>query len=70
MEAMRFLDEPLNFLFLKTDGLPGLRMVVFSALLMIVVIFRQRGLMGDRELSWESLAKAGLLPRKKKGGLA
>ena len=70
MEAMRFLDEPLNFLFIKTDGLPGLRMVVFSALLMIVVIFRQRGLMGDRELSWESLAKAGLLPRSKKGGLA
>jgi len=70
MEAMRFLDEPLNFLFLKTDGLPGLRMVVFSALLMIVVIFRQRGLMGDKELSWERLAKAGLLPRSKKGGLA
>jgi branched-chain amino acid transport system permease protein len=70
MEAMRFLDEPLNFLFLKTDGMPGLRMVVFSALLMAVVIFRQRGLMGDRELSWERLAKAGLLPRRKKGGLA
>jgi branched-chain amino acid transport system permease protein len=70
MEAMRFLDEPLHFFFLKTDGLPGLRMVVFSALLMIVVIFRQRGLMGDRELSWERLAKAGLLPRRKKGGLA
>lgn len=70
MEAMRFLDEPLNFLFLKTDGLPGLRMVVFSVLLMVVVLFRQRGLMGDRELSWERLAKAGLLPRSKKGGLA
>jgi hypothetical protein len=26
--------------------------------------------MGDRELSWERLAKAGLLPRRKKGGLA
>jgi branched-chain amino acid transport system permease protein len=70
MEAMRFLDEPLNFLFLKTDGMPGLRMVVFSALLMMVVIFRQRGLMGDREWTWERLAKAGLLPRSKKGGLA
>ena len=69
MEAMRFLDEPLNFLFLKTDGLPGLRMVVFSVLLMIVVIFRQRGLMGERELSWERLAR-GLQPRSKKGGLA
>lgn len=71
MEAMRFLDEPLNFLFLKTDGLPGLRMVVFSVLLMIVVIFRQRGLMGEREFTWEGLARAaGLMPRSKKGGLA
>jgi hypothetical protein len=37
-------------------------------MLMAVVIFRQRGLMGDRELTWDGLAKAGLLPRKKKGG--
>ena len=67
MEAMRFLDEPLNLLFIKTEGMPGLRMVVFSAMLMAVVIFRQRGLMGDRELTWDGLARAGLLPRKKKG---
>jgi len=67
MEAMRFLDEPLNLLFIKTEGMPGLRMVVFSAMLMAVVIFRQRGLMGDRELTWDGLARAGLLPRRKKG---
>ena len=24
MEALRFLDMPMNFLFIKTDGLPGL----------------------------------------------
>jgi len=70
MEAMRFLDGPLDLVFFKTEGLPGLRMVVFSLMLMIVVIFRQRGLMGDKELSWDRLAKAGLLPRGKKGGAA
>jgi branched-chain amino acid transport system permease protein len=68
MEAMRFLDGPLNLIVLKTDGLPGLRMVIFSAMLMAVVLFRQRGLMGDRELSWDGLAKAGLLPRRGRGG--
>ncbi|MEN6364474.1 MAG: hypothetical protein ABFC81_05320, partial [Rectinema sp.] len=52
MEVLRFLDEPMNLIFVKTGGLPGLRMVVFSAMLMIVVIFRQRGLMGNREFSW------------------
>lgn len=70
MEAMRFLDEPLNLIFVKTQGVPGLRMVAFSAILMAVIIFRQRGLMGDKEFSWDRLADIGLLPRKKKGGAA
>jgi len=68
MEALRFLDMPMNFLIFKTNGLPGLRMVVFSALLMIVVLYRQRGLMGNKEFSWDMLSKAGLLPRRKSGG--
>jgi branched-chain amino acid transport system permease protein len=58
MEALRFLDGPLNLVFFKTDGLPGLRMVVFSLLLMIVVIYRQKGLMGTKELSWDMIASA------------
>ena len=55
MEALRFLDGPLNLIFIRTQGLPGLRMVVFSVLLLAVIIFRQQGLMGNRELSWEML---------------
>jgi len=55
MEALRFLDEPLNLIFTQTRGLPGLRMVVFSVLLMLVVIFRQQGLMGNREFSWDMI---------------
>jgi branched-chain amino acid transport system permease protein len=69
MEILRFLDEPMDLLLFKTSGLPGLRMVIFSVILMAVVIFRQRGLMGNRELSWDSLAAAGrrigLLPRER-----
>jgi branched-chain amino acid transport system permease protein len=52
MEALRFLDGPLNLLVFRTQGLPGLRMVVFSALLLLVVIYRQEGLMGKKEFSW------------------
>lgn len=72
MEALRFLDGPLNLIVLRTEGRPGLRMVVFSALLMVVVLFRQRGLMGNRELSWDALSRLGLLPRSRGGkhGLA
>jgi branched-chain amino acid transport system permease protein len=58
MELLRFLDGPLDLGVVVTEARPGLRMVVFSLLLMIVVLFRQRGLMGSRELSW------GLLRRR------
>ncbi|MCX7775335.1 MAG: branched-chain amino acid ABC transporter permease [Rectinemataceae bacterium] len=67
MEVLRFLDEPLNFIVFKTAAMPGLRMVVFSILLMVVVIYRQRGLMGNKEFSWDMLT--GLFVRKgRKGG--
>jgi branched-chain amino acid transport system permease protein len=59
---------PMNFLFLKTNGLPGLRMVIFSILLMMVVLYRQRGLMGNKEFSWDMLSASGLLPRRRNGG--
>ncbi len=64
MEALRFLDGPLDLGFMVTNGIPGLRMVFFSALLMIVVIFRQQGLMGTSEFSWDSLSRIGLLPKR------
>lgn len=51
MEALRFLDGPLNLGFMMTNGVPGLRMVFFSALLMVVVIYRQQGLMGKSEFN-------------------
>lgn len=66
MELLRFLDGPLNLGFVVTQGIPGLRMVFFSALLMVVIIFRQQGLMGTSEFTWDSLSRIGLLPRRGK----
>jgi branched-chain amino acid transport system permease protein len=65
MEALRFLDGPMDLLVFQVDGRPGMRMVVFSLLLMAVVLFRQRGLMGSREFSWDMLGRIGLAPRSK-----
>lgn len=45
MEALRFLDQSMDFGFIKTPELPGLRMVVFSLILMFVVIFKKDGFM-------------------------
>lgn len=42
LELMRFLDDPMDFMFIHTDGLPGLRMVVFSFLLIVIVIVRSK----------------------------
>ncbi|NLY86355.1 MAG: branched-chain amino acid ABC transporter permease [Tissierellia bacterium] len=47
MEALRFLDEPINLGFLTTPALPGLRMVVFSLALMVVVIFKREGFLRE-----------------------
>ncbi|TJX14393.1 branched-chain amino acid ABC transporter permease [Tissierella creatinini] len=41
MEALRFLDESINLGFMQTPALPGLRMVVFSIILMMAVIFKK-----------------------------
>jgi len=54
-EALRFLDESVNLGFVEFKGIAGLRMVVFSALLMIAVLFFRNGVMGTREFSWDKL---------------
>lgn len=55
MELLRFLDETINLGFMQINGIPGLRMVVFSALLMIGVLFFRNGVMGNKELTWDKL---------------
>lgn len=41
MEGLRFLDSSMNLGFMTTPALPGLRMVVFSLILMFVIIFKK-----------------------------
>ena len=41
MEALRFLDESINLGFMVIQGVPGMRMVIFSIILMLVVIFKK-----------------------------
>lgn len=55
MELLRFLDETINLGFMQINGIPGLRMVVFSALLMIAVLFFRNGVMGNKEITWDKL---------------
>ncbi len=70
LEILRFFDEPLT-LFGANIALfrPGLRMVIFSILLMILVLFFRNGLLGQKELSWKLIFNwlAGKKPIKKTG---
>ena len=57
-EWLRFFDEPLMIAgvqipFFRT----GFRMVIFSILLMVVVLFYRRGIMGNNEFSWDGLGR-------------
>ncbi|MDY0042132.1 MAG: branched-chain amino acid ABC transporter permease, partial [Desulforhabdus sp.] len=54
-EALRVVERPMELGFLKIPGVPGMRMVIFSIILMLVIIFARRGIMGRNEFSWDWL---------------
>ncbi|MHC1743519.1 MAG: branched-chain amino acid ABC transporter permease [Syntrophobacteraceae bacterium] len=54
-EALRVVENPINLGVIQIPGIPGMRMVIFSILLMIVIIFARRGIMGRNEFSWDWL---------------
>ncbi|HDK28044.1 MAG TPA: branched-chain amino acid ABC transporter permease [Candidatus Atribacteria bacterium] len=55
MEVLRSVESPMSLFGLNIPGIPGMRMLIFAILLMIVVLFFHQGLMGTREWSWEWL---------------
>lgn len=69
-EALRFLDESMDIGSIHINGIAGLRMVVFSILLILVVIYLRDGIMGNRELSWQRLSQKFSINKKPllKGG--
>ncbi|MDL2257968.1 branched-chain amino acid ABC transporter permease [Eubacteriales bacterium OttesenSCG-928-K08] len=54
-EWLRWLDAGFNIGPIKVPQIAGLRMVVFSALLMLVILFYRRGLFGNKEFSWDGM---------------
>jgi branched-chain amino acid transport system permease protein len=53
LEWLRFVENPLTIGSIHVPGIPGMRMVIFSLLLIIIIIFRREGIMGTREFSWD-----------------
>ncbi len=54
-ELLRVVEQPMNIFGLHIPGIPGMRMVIFSVLLIVIMIFAREGIMGQREFSWDAL---------------
>lgn len=71
---LRFLDETQYIGDFKVPLLgTGFRMVVFSVVIMIIVLFWRKGIMGNKEFSWDAIAKFfkdpfGIVTKIKKKG--
>ncbi len=56
-EWLRIVEEPAAIFGFTIPGIPGMRMVILSLALLLVIIFCRRGLMGRREFSWAGLGR-------------
>jgi len=57
LEWLRVVENPISFGSFEMAGIPGMRMVVFSLALILIILFRREGIMGMREFSWGGLAR-------------
>ncbi|MBI4806021.1 MAG: branched-chain amino acid ABC transporter permease [Desulfovibrio sp.] len=55
LEWLRVVENPISLGSFEVAGIPGMRMVVFSLALIVIILFRREGLMGMREFSWARL---------------
>jgi branched-chain amino acid transport system permease protein len=53
LEWLRFVENPVSIGDWELQGIPGMRMVVFSLALIFIILFRREGFMGKREFSWD-----------------
>ena len=60
-ESLRAFEEPLTIFGYYYEGIPGMRMVIFSLLLIVLMLFARRGIMGRREFSWQGLIDSSRL---------
>lgn len=54
-ELLREVEAPHTIGPWTFPGIPGMRMVVFAALLVVLMIFYRKGLFGNTELSWQTV---------------
>lgn len=58
-EFLRVFEEPITVIGFHYKGIPGMRMVIFSMLLILVMLLAPGGIMKRREFTWQSLIERG-----------
>jgi branched-chain amino acid transport system permease protein len=66
-EWLRAVEEPMTIGGFEIPGVPGMRMVVFSIILIFLMIFARDGIMGRHEFSWAWLLQRSRLGRMIQG---
>lgn len=55
-ELLRATESPMKIGPVNIPGMPGMRMLTFSIILLALILFYRRGLMGNSEFSWRWLS--------------
>lgn len=55
LEWLRAVEEPISLGGYEIPGIPGMRMVVFSLVLLCIILYRREGIMGMREITWDAI---------------
>lgn len=55
LEWLRFVEDSISFGSFEFAGIPGMRMVIFSVVLLFIILYRREGIIGGYEFSWSSI---------------
>ena len=57
LEWLRFVEDTIQIGSFVLEGIPGMRMVIFSVVLLFIILYRREGIIGGYEFSWDSVSR-------------
>lgn len=67
-EVLRTVEAPRLIFGFDFPGLPGLRQLALAVMLLLLILFARRGLMGSHEFSWDWIIARFRRPAPRAGG--
>jgi branched-chain amino acid transport system permease protein len=57
LEWLRLVEDTITIGSFQIPGVPGMRMVIFSVILLFIILKRREGIIGGYEFSWDSVTR-------------